>query len=148
MMIRHIADSPEQVSAPDGIELPGGIKVPKGVQIEIPMHSIHMDDVFYPDAAQFKPFRFAYGSGPRKDGTRQQRSAVTIDDTFLGFGFGRNGCPGRFFGTHIMKVMLAYIVQKYDMEFMSKRQPMWTLMELRILPESTTLKIRRKKQAE
>lgn len=106
-----------------------------------------MDDGFYRGAAQFQPFRFADGSGPRKkDGTGQQRSAVTIDETFLGFGFGRNGCPGRFFGTHIMKVMLAYIVDKYDLEFMSKRPPVWTLMELRILPESTTLKIRRKKQ--
>jgi Cytochrome P450 len=76
--------APEHVSAPDGIELASAIKAPKGVQIEIPMHSIHMDDGFYRDAAQYKPFRFADGSGPRKDGMTHSWDLDSAETVVLG----------------------------------------------------------------
>ncbi|KPA35306.1 ent-kaurene oxidase [Fusarium langsethiae] len=77
-----------------GITLDNGIYLPPGVHVEMPMHFIHSDETFYEDAGSFKPFRFA-------DGTSAARSAVSLDETFLGFGYGRNACPGRFLGIHI-----------------------------------------------
>ncbi|KAM0543730.1 hypothetical protein ACHAPJ_012179 [Fusarium lateritium] len=120
-----------------GITLDNDIYVPPGVHIEIPMHSIHMDDAFHADAGTFKPFRFA-------DGTSAARSAVTLDESFLGFGYGRNACPGRFFGTHVMKVVLAYLVTNYDVQFGDGEPPMKNIWEYRIPSESTTIRIKRR----
>ncbi|KAH7128940.1 cytochrome P450, partial [Dactylonectria macrodidyma] len=128
---------PRRVSSPHGITLDDDIYVPPGVHIEVPMHSIHMDEAFHLDAASFKPFRFA-------DGTSAARSSVTLDESFLGFGYGRNACPGRFFGTHIMKVVLAYFVMNYDVKFGAEVPPMKTMWEYRIPRESTTIRIRRR----
>ncbi|KAH7265521.1 cytochrome P450 [Fusarium redolens] len=130
---------PRRINSP-GITLDHGIHVPPGVHIEIPMHSMHMDDSFYADAGSFKPFRFA-------DGTSTSRSAVTLDESFLGFGYGKNACPGRFFGSHIMKVVLAYLVINYDVKFGDEEPPMKTMWEYRIPRESTAIRIRRRIQA-
>ncbi|KAF5013759.1 hypothetical protein FDECE_257 [Fusarium decemcellulare] len=127
---------PRRVNSP-GITLDDEIYIPSGVHIELPMHEIHMDESFIKDAGSFKPFRFA-------DGTSTARSAVSLDETFLGFGYGRNACPGRFLGTHIMKVVLAYFVTNYDVEFGAEMPPMQTLWEYRIPKESTTLRIKRR----
>ncbi|KAF4438769.1 ent-kaurene oxidase [Fusarium acutatum] len=130
---------PRRVNSP-GINLDNGIYVPPGVHIEVPMHSIHMDDSLYADAGIFRPFRFA-------DGTSASRSAVTLDESFLGFGYGKNACPGRFFGSHVMKVVLVYLVMNYDVDFGYEESPMKTMWEYRIPRESTTIKIRRRTQA-
>jgi cytochrome P450 len=130
---------PRRVNSP-GITLDNGIYVPPSVHIEVPMHGIHMDEGFYEDAATFKPFRFA-------DGTSPPRSAVTLDESFLGFGYGKNACPGRFFGSHVMKIVLAYLVMSYDVDFGDEEPPMQTMWEYRIPRESTAIKIRRKIQA-
>ncbi|RGP77800.1 hypothetical protein FLONG3_4094 [Fusarium longipes] len=120
-----------------GITLDNGIYIPPGVHMEIPMHFIHTDEAFYEGAGSFKPFRFA-------DGTSTARSAVSLDESFLGFGYGKNACPGRFLGVHIMKVVLAYLVTKYDVQFGAEIPPMKTIWEYRIPKEDTTLRIRRR----
>jgi cytochrome P450 len=144
-----------------------GLKIPKGVNLEIPMHNIHMDEDFYPDAKLFNPFRFAdpstYSSTTAKSTinlstssgsatttkpdsrTTTPRQLITLDDTFMTFGYGRNGCPGRFFGAHLMKAMLAYIIMNYDIEFMKERPKIVTLMEFRFPNEKTTVRIRRRR---
>ncbi|KAF4972597.1 hypothetical protein FSARC_870 [Fusarium sarcochroum] len=127
---------PRRVNS-SGITLDNDVYVPPGVHIEIPMHSIHMDEDFHADAGSFKPFRFA-------DGTSTARSAVTLDESFLGFGYGRNACPGRFFGTHLMKIVLAYFVMNYDVQFGDEEPPMKNIWEYRIPRESTTIRIRRR----
>ncbi|KAG5748478.1 hypothetical protein H9Q70_008854 [Fusarium xylarioides] len=126
---------PRRVNSP-GITLDNGIYVPPGVHIEVPMHSIHMNEGCYIDAGIFKPFRFA-------DGTSASRSAVTLDESFLGFGYGKNACLGRFFGSHAMKVVLGYLVMNYDVDFGDEEPTMKTIWEYRIPRESTTIKIRR-----
>ncbi|KAF5666421.1 ent-kaurene oxidase [Fusarium circinatum] len=130
---------PRRVNSP-GITLDNDIYVPSGVHIEVPMHSIHMDEAFYTDAGTFKPFRFV-------DETSGSRSAVTLDESFLGFGYGKNACPGRFLGSHVMMVVLAYLVMNYDVDFGDEEPPMKTMWEYRIPRESTAIKIRRRIQA-
>ena len=103
--------------------------------MEIPMHSMHMDPDFYPEAAKFNPFRFA---------TNPPKQTVTLDNNFLAFGYARNGCPGRFFAAHLMKVMMAYIFENYEIEFMDERPKMKNLMEFRIPNEKMEIKVRRR----
>jgi cytochrome P450 len=123
---------PRRVAAKEGIKM-SGIHVPKGTWMQIPMHNIHIDEDNYTSAAEFRPFRFARPHAPatgvgEDDGSKSgpQKSLVTLDDTFLIFGYGRFGCPGRTFGAHLMKVMLAYTLENYDIEHLESRPPMQT----------------------
>lgn len=141
---------PRRVAAQNGIDV-SGVHVPKGAWMQIPMHNIHIDEDNYTDATQFRPFRFAGAYAPTPDAAREnqsngqpQRTLVTLDDTFLTFGYGRFGCPGRTFGAHLMKVMFAYILEHYDVEHMDTRPHVTTLMEFRFSSPSTKIRIRRR----
>lgn len=76
--------------------------------------------------------------------TVKPQSTVDGDGAFLGFGYGRHMCPGRFFASHEMKLMLAHIVQHYDIEFMPKRPASQTIMEVKLPAESAEIRVRRR----
>lgn len=126
-----------QVSAATGIKTSTGLHIPYGTNLAVPMHSIHMDEDFYANASHFDAFRFSLHDNAKP--------LVTLDDTFLTFGYGRHGCPGRFFGAHLMKTMMAYVVQKYDVEDMKERPKIVELMEFRFPSERTVVRVRRRK---
>ena len=46
--------------------------------------------------------------------TNKENSTVTLDDAFLGFGFGKHACAGRFFVLNEMKIFVAHMVMNYD----------------------------------
>lgn len=139
----HIKSS--QVLSPTGIPMSPSLNVPPGVNLEIPMHSIHMDPDFHPQPTRFAPFRFAPSStGPTNPD--YAKALVTLDDTFLAFGYRQNGCPGRFFAAFLMKVIMANVLQKYDVEEMRERPEVRTLMEFRVPREDLTVRVRRRSQ--
>jgi cytochrome P450 len=130
-----------KVSAPNGITM-SGIRIPQGVHMEVPVHSIHMDSSNYTNPTTFSPFRFA---ASHSSCLNHHKSVVATDDAFLGFGYGKNSCPGRFFGSHLMKVMFAYILQHYDVKHMPKRPKDFIIMEFRAVSDNTQIRIRRRK---
>lgn len=121
-----------QVVAKDGIDLPNGIHVPPGVHIAAASAAIHRDSAFYPEPDKYEAFRF---SAPREQELKQKalraaakdteqadsqplknQSLINTQDTFLSFGHGRHACPGRFFASQELKLMLAHIVTHYDIK--------------------------------
>ena len=100
------------------------------------MHAIHTDPLNYPSPAEFQPFRFT-----QKDA---RKPLVTLDDTFLTFGYSRTGCPGRWFGAHLMKVMIAFMVLNYDIEVIKEKRKMVEIMEFRFPREGEMVKFRRR----
>ncbi|KAI1076229.1 cytochrome P450 [Whalleya microplaca] len=127
--------------------------IPYGTVLTVPVEPIHHDDSIYPSARQFQPFRFAQPGAARdiidcavsasanegdhaakadrpvpaiaKTDSKQKKSA-TIDDTFLGFGFGKHACPGRFFALNELKIFVAHIVLHYDIEHLVEGRPKMT----------------------
>ena len=69
-----------------------------------------------------------------------QLSTVTGGDTFLSFGHGKYACPGRFFASHEIKLMLAQLVQHYDVAFMAKRPANQVIMEVMLASRSTQIR--------
>ncbi|KAK4185242.1 Ent-kaurene oxidase [Podospora australis] len=111
---------PRTVLDPHGLSLDtpdgkGVFNVPRGTVIATPIDAVHRDPSIYldDDPDKFNPFR---------DGGKL-KSAVTLDDSFLGFGFGRHACPGRFFALHEMKIMVAHMVLNYDVEVVGGARP-------------------------
>ena len=150
----------------------GDIHIPQGTRLAFPIHEIHFDEDFYPNASLFDAFRFSrsrktdqvddgtasiVGEGAnrasaeteRQDdsqstATRKQESLVTTRDTFLGFGHGKLPCPGRHFAAHEMKLILAYIVQNYEVEHLATRPLLKAVMESKVPSESAEIRIRRR----
>jgi len=93
-----------KVTSPSGVTFPSGVHVPYGVTVMVPGHSVMHDKTIYgPDADQFNPFRFV-------DRSPESRKAfATTSKEFLSFGHGRYACPGRFFASTELKVIIQVI---------------------------------------
>lgn len=74
----------------------------------------------------------------------KQQSSFTVGDTFLAFGHSRHACPGRFLASRLMKLMLAHVIQHYDVEYMAERPPSRIILEAKLPSDSATIRVRRR----
>ncbi|EFQ36394.1 cytochrome P450 [Colletotrichum graminicola] len=140
---------PLRIVGKDGVTTPSGVHIPQGYQVGIPAYSIHFDtDIYGPDAETFKPFRFydrrkdARGTGDNLKGARQAWATTSAD--YLSFGAGLNSCPGRFFASGMLKVLMANILLKYEFEFKDKRPENLWFGTNHIPPLKEKIRIRRR----
>ncbi|KAF5326363.1 hypothetical protein D9611_001062 [Ephemerocybe angulata] len=94
-----------------------GVTVPAGVTLAVASYSLQIDPEYYDDPTTFKGFRF---SEMRDTGSDEfdplRHQMITLDPTYMVFGYGRNACPGRFFAVNEVKAVLAYIITTYDLK--------------------------------
>jgi cytochrome P450 len=163
---------PRTVVHPDGIvldaEKSGGVRIPRGTMLAVPLEAVHYDEALYPDAAQYKPFRFAdpeklrgfmdalnpgeagdecnvYSASEETVGPGGRgKQGVTLDDAFLGFGYGRHACPGRFFAMNEVKVFVAHVLLNYDVEYQPVRPKPVNAVWLKMPIHGGKLRIRKK----
>ncbi|POS72960.1 ent-kaurene oxidase [Diaporthe helianthi] len=100
------------------VTLKDGTHLPAGTHLCFAAEPILMDDDLVPggNASAFDPFRFE--REPDESEHRNRFDLTTIDTRQLHFGAGRYGCPGRFFASEVMKLMLAHMLLRYDFEYM------------------------------
>ncbi|KAH8593609.1 cytochrome P450 [Bisporella sp. PMI_857] len=162
---------PRTVIQPHGIPIrssKGIINIPKGTVIAAPLDAIHHDNDIYPDSYRFDPYRFINPDSvkglfdnmkdehPKIDATNQaqqetkslapiqDKSAATLDNTFLGFGFGKYACPGRFFALNEMKLFVAYMVLNYDVECLDRRPELTNVVWLKVPYNDGRVRVRRR----
>ena len=142
---------------------------PQGSFIAIDMHNPQHDPDIYPDPEVYDAFRFSRRSNNKdanpttsssddknvhlSPGTgtgngNGNLSALTTSAIFLPFGHGRHACPGRFFIAVEIKLMLAYLVTKYDIEPLPVRPTNRWLGGIRLPPNGAKIKVRRKVEVE
>lgn len=104
----------------EDVRLKDGTELPRGVEVNIP--NVHMrDEAAYYEAGRFKGARFFI---PRSQpGNETKHQYVTTDVDSLGFGHGQHACPGRFFASNEMKLMIAHLLMKYDWQFKDGCRP-------------------------
>ncbi|KAH9874985.1 hypothetical protein J1614_004473 [Plenodomus biglobosus] len=97
-----------------GITLSNGQYIPPGVVVETPLQAIHLDPAHYPNSEVFDGFRHhkLRAGGSATDHARNQ--FVTTNEINLGFGYGRHACPGRFFATNEIKMIVSRLLLEYD----------------------------------
>ena len=105
-----------------------GTFIPKGTNITISVDRAHMNPDIYLEPEKFDPFRFVKMKAEvalndsRQDTMPSFRSPekkfdmVSTSCYSLGFGHGRHACPGRYFATSELKLMLAHVVMNYDIK--------------------------------
>lgn len=114
-----------QVKPSKGVTLSDGTHIPSGITIAFANYTIHQDPTFYPDHPNvWDGFRFSApreqtsSSSEKADLTKvleqKNQNLTATGGDFLSFGHGRHACPGRFFASQEMKLMLAHIVMNYD----------------------------------
>ncbi|KAI0046805.1 cytochrome P450 [Auriscalpium vulgare] len=92
-----------------------GTTIPAGTLVACTSRALHHDDEIYPDADEFKGFRFS--SLREQEGQSTKHQMVAIDQEYLAFGLGRHACPGRFFAASMLQQVVAHILVTYDVEF-------------------------------
>ncbi|KAK4205923.1 cytochrome P450 [Rhypophila decipiens] len=108
-----------KVAAKDGLVTPHSkIRLPKGTVVVVPAYPVMRDGEKYPAPEEFRPFRF---SDLRADESKEYvkragKAFATTGGDYLAFGHGRNACPGRFFVSNELKIVLGWIVLNYELE--------------------------------
>ncbi|KAF2501141.1 putative cytochrome P450 [Lophium mytilinum] len=81
----------------------------------------HWDPEIYPDADKFVADRFLkMRAQPGKENVGQ---FVTTSPNHLGFGHGDHACPGRFFASNEIKIIMCHILLKYDWKLPAGQTP-------------------------
>ncbi|KAH6664561.1 cytochrome P450 [Halenospora varia] len=148
---------PRTVVDPHGISLEGPngkLHIPQGTVVAMPMDPIHRDEDFYPDAARFNPYRFMQPGPVRsilessiqkiRKTMPPEKSTVTLDDAFLGFGFGKHACAGRFFALNEMKMFVAHMVLNYDVKCLDRRPELTNVVWLKIPFNDGKVRVRKR----
>ncbi|RPA95180.1 cytochrome P450 [Choiromyces venosus 120613-1] len=99
------------------LTLSDGTYLPKGTLIAAP-HSIFSTDPDYiEDPEAFDGFRWYKKALALKDGMVDNNYSASAAPENLAFGQGKHACPGRFFATEEIKLILIYILLQYDLKY-------------------------------
>lgn len=137
-----------KVTAQTGITLPNGIHIAQGKILCVSGYSMHHDESIYAEPHEFRYDRFlqplAGGKESHRQAGTQVKSAVTTDVTYGVWGHGRHACPGRFFAVHLVKMVVAYIVQNYELEPWDERPANSWIGDTPIPPRNLMMGVRRR----
>lgn len=139
----------KEVVRKGGLDLPDGTHIPQGAWLGVPVLGVHWDARFYPDPETYDPYRYVKlrrerERGPGEDPVpSKDLDAGKPSSTYLGFGYGRHACPGRWYAVLMMKTMFAYLVLNYDVEPLDPQSSMKVLGDAAMPPFSSTVRVRR-----
>lgn len=83
----------------------------------------------------FNPYRFfdlrtkSDVPDPQHRATREQYQFVSVNKENMSFGFGRHACPGRFFASNEIKLIVVRLLLEYDVKMpdgVHERYASWT----------------------
>lgn len=106
--------------AKKNIHLSDGTVIPKGVRVYIPALHVHSED-YYTNATEFQPRRFL--ELREQPGGANKYHFVTTSVEHPSFGHGKHACPGRFFASNEIKLILAHLIIRYDWGFINNTPP-------------------------
>lgn len=99
------------------IRLSDGARIPKGAFTMVAIDNMH-DPARFKEPDVFKARRFLQ---LRQEAGQEHRwHFVATSPDHLVFGHGKHACPGRFFAGNEVKVVLIYLLMKYDWKFASE----------------------------
>lgn len=100
--------------AKQDIKLHDGRVLPEGSLFVVSGHW-HHDANHYADPYEFKPDRHLPALSSNGQSKSKGRTAFTSTSTeHLAWGYGKHACPGRFFASAVVKMLLVHIMFKYD----------------------------------
>lgn len=102
------------------LTLSDGTVIPKGTYTMIAPVPMLDPGLYGPAPKQFDGHRFLrmreQAQGSVKDSNIDRYQYVSLSNEDLTFGHGRHACPGRFFASYEIKIMLAYLLLHYEFQ--------------------------------
>jgi cytochrome P450 len=105
------------------IDLSDGTHLPTGTIVAVPNEAVNHDPENYPDPERFDGYRFVKLREMKAGVTSQYHQFVTSNKTSLNFGYGKHACPGRFFASAEIKMILAYLLISFDFKLEGGERP-------------------------
>lgn len=93
-------------------QLSDGIVLSKGAHVSMAVNAIQNDPEVTPDPEVFDGLR--YYKLRQQDGEGHLHQFSTTQERVLNFGHGANSCPGRFFASLEIKIILVRLIMDYD----------------------------------
>lgn len=94
------------------VQLSDGTRIPKGAFTMVALDLKDDPSIFGEGASEYRPQRFV--ELRQKPGHENKWQFVTTAPEHLAFGHGMHSCPGRFFASNEVKVILVHLLLKYD----------------------------------
>lgn len=130
-----------------GVRLHDGLVLPAGTHVAFTSDAVNRDPSIYQDPEQFDGLRFyrmrseQVGAGDTEevrsnDSNDTEHQFVTATPKYLSWGQGRSACPGRFFASNEIRLMLAYVLQEYHVRWKAdESRPASSVIDWNILPD-------------
>jgi cytochrome P450 len=100
--------------AEQAVTLSDGTKIPKGAVTMVAIESMY-DETIFPEPRRFKPSRFL--EMRQQPGHENRWQFVTVSPEHMSFGLGDQSCPGRFFASNEIKIIMVHLLMRYDWKF-------------------------------
>lgn len=97
------------------LTLTDGTYIPAGTQLCTASYHISQDSSFATDANTFNGFRYYEKRQVSEEAERNL--FVSTDKDHHHFGHGRYACPGRFFASDVLKMILGQMILDYDFKY-------------------------------
>ncbi|CAI7579904.1 unnamed protein product [Penicillium viridicatum] len=95
----------------EDVQLKDGLHIPKGTNLTVTTYHNYSSD-HDPEVAKFDAYRFVkIRENPAE---KHKANLVTPSVESLGFGYGDQACPGRFFAANEIKIFFCHMLLKYD----------------------------------
>ncbi|KPM42339.1 Ent-kaurene oxidase [Neonectria ditissima] len=102
------------------LKLSDGTVLPAGTRVAVAANAKLQDAAHVPGPAgpgEFDPFRYSrLREDPAHPENAQKHLFAMIDSNNMAFGYGKYGCPGRFYASNEMKLVLAHLLLLYDIK--------------------------------
>ena len=115
------------------ITLSDGTFLPRNTYLVAPALAVSSDPSIFPNADSFDGLRY-YNLRQQSSRDEYKYQLSTIDKHMLHFGAGRHACPGRWFASAEIKLILATLILQYDMKLKDGVRPKSILFQAQQLP--------------
>ncbi|KAI8627698.1 cytochrome P450 [Xylariaceae sp. FL1651] len=137
----------------DGLTTEDGIALPKGSMVSFLAFPLQVEKDQFEDPRKYDPFRYSRVREAAADPDTGRPGAshlsfVSTSPDHLPFSHGRHACPGRFLIDFELKMIVAYVLMNYDIEFPAeydgKRPQNFWLAEANMPPAGVKLRLKRR----
>ncbi|EXJ89682.1 hypothetical protein A1O3_02749 [Capronia epimyces CBS 606.96] len=138
----------------DGIVTEEGIRLPKGAYLSFLGHPLQCDPDTFDRPFRYDPFRFSRAREAAADhkgnAGLSNLSFVATSPQHLPFGHGNHSCPGRFLVDFELKMIIAYLLENYHLDFPAEyagnRPPNRWVAEALAPPAAVKIRVKRQKK--
>ncbi|RAL04538.1 cytochrome P450 [Aspergillus ibericus CBS 121593] len=115
-----------------------GTYVPAGNLVAIPQAAVMQDSRYYADPTEFNPYRFM--AVDERDGSMRAFPKYTdIRWNFPYWGSAKRACPGRWYVSRTLKLVLAHLIMEYDIKLSDLGAPRSFVWTTAIVPRTSTM---------